>query len=89
MREGDQGQHDSQGSEERMVTQKKLENTNNTQVVDAAEQNKPIVVLSPQDKNQQVDEQKGLNDTQKLECARSSEPPMDNESAKENHSKRW
>lgn len=83
LREGDQAQHDSQGSEERMVTQKKLENTNNTQVVDAAEQNKPIVVLSPHDKNQQIDEQKGLNDTQKLECAGSSELPMENESAKE------
>ena len=79
MREGDQEQ-DNQESGEKMGPQK---NTNDTKALGATEQ-KPSVVISSQDNDQQTNEANGLIDRAlKLECARSSGSPLDNETAEE------
>ena len=82
MREGDQVQQGNQGRREKMIAQKKLANAAGTQVVDAIEQ-KPIVVISSQDNNQQTDEANGLNDTSTTENGHSSGSPLDKETAEE------
>lgn len=79
--EGDQATPGEQDAEN-TIPAKKVVNIEDTQAVGAMEQ-KPVVVISSEDNDKQTDIANGLSDAPKLEFARSSGSPLDNETAEE------
>ena len=79
--EGDQATPGEQDAEH-TIPVKKAVNIEDTQAVGAMEQ-KPVVVISSEDNDKQTDMANGLSEAPKLEFARSSGSPLDNETTEE------